>query len=261
MTSRPLALTLILSAALACLVAEPARSAVEGKETALRVEGPNKLLLKGVLVAPLDLPEGRRAPVVVMLHSMARTREDFDDLINALNARGILALAADLRGHGHSRRTTDNLFVSYPHLAPRDFRKMVGDQKLVVDWLAERPEVDMSRIAMVGVGLGTLVGAQAAGGDPRVGALALVGPMDRAMGLTADPGMVAMGDRPVWLATSKANTVWMGIAERLADLGSGERTVAGYDAVVSTTTELLAIPELAEDLTEWLSEKLAAKGQ
>jgi pimeloyl-ACP methyl ester carboxylesterase len=63
------------------------------------------------------------------------------------------------------------------------FRAVAVDARRLIDWAETRPEIDSSRIAIIGFSMGAMVAANIAGNEPRVGTTVLV------MG-AADPGKV-----------------------------------------------------------------------
>ncbi len=111
------------------------------------------------------LPDRRQAPVVLFVPGMDMVKEMYPDpLSNAILARGMHCLSMDGPGQGASnmrkiRVTADN----YERAAAA-----------VIDYLATRPEVDASRIALMGMSMGSFWGTRVAAFDRRVRALATV---------------------------------------------------------------------------------------
>jgi alpha-beta hydrolase superfamily lysophospholipase len=227
-----------------------------GKEVAVVIEAPDGLTLRGVLHRPLDAAGEDRLPLVLVIHPLGLSRESTHGLISDLLARDLAVMSLDLRGHGQSRITRNATIVSFPYLRPQDFQDMIRDQRLLVDWAQERPGLDPGRIGLVGVGFGSLIAAEVAGDNPRIKALALVGPTVPAFGIDGESGLEALGDRPAWIGTSRTNKVWLERAERLASRGRGERTLQTYEASVAKTDHLLDLPELTAALIAWLKEHL-----
>jgi len=101
------------------------------------------------LVGDLTLPRGAgRFPVVLLLNKAAGDRTAYHSLAAELAARGIASLALDMRGHGEST----NLGIFTP--GENADRTLIWDSQSDVDaavrWLRARPEIDGSRVGIVG---------------------------------------------------------------------------------------------------------------
>ncbi len=119
------------------------------------------------VVADLYLPaEASPHPAVVVAGPMTSVKEQVTGVYAcALAQRGFAALALDHRHYGESGGE------------PRQYElwtHKVEDLRAAVDWLATHPEVDGSRMGLVGVCLGAGYAAWASLGHPRVRALGAV---------------------------------------------------------------------------------------
>ena len=119
------------------------------------------------VVGDLYLPaETGPHPAVVVGGPMTSVKEQVTGVYAcALATRGFAALAIDPRHYGESGG------------APRQYElwtHKVGDLKAALDWLAARPDIDASRLALVGICLGAGYAAWASVDNPRVRALGAV---------------------------------------------------------------------------------------
>lgn len=120
----------------------------------------------GLFIRPL--PEGRY-PCVLLLHALSR---DKDEMIRhfgrAFAGRGVAALALDAHLHGERRRR------SAEKLTPLDYlngaRDTIIDYRQAIDYLETRPEVEASRVGLLGYSLGAMLGCILAAVDSRVAA-------------------------------------------------------------------------------------------
>jgi uncharacterized protein len=84
----------------------------------------------------------RPAPGVVLVHMQSRTRADWDEVAQQLEAAGMTVLAIDLRGHGASGGAAAPLAA------------MVPDVRAAVQWLSTRPGVRPDAMGVAGASLG-----------------------------------------------------------------------------------------------------------
>lgn len=99
----------------------------------------------GLLYTP-RVAEGRRPPVVMMLHGgpTSQARPDFDPVVQYLLARGYAVLDLNFRGStGYGQRFTQ---LDNGRLRPNAVR----DMQAAVEWLRARPDLDGSRVAAMG---------------------------------------------------------------------------------------------------------------
>jgi dienelactone hydrolase len=116
-----------------------------------------------------------RLPAVVVLHGTGDRKEGMIPLLEALAARGFLAVAIDARAHG-DRAAGPNDYLQAILRAYRTHRghpflyDTVWDTLRLVDYLATRADVDASRIGLLGISMGGMETYLAAAADPRIAA-------------------------------------------------------------------------------------------
>lgn len=123
----------------------------------------------GNLLLPGNLKEGEQAPGVVMVHSGLSDRYIFHNIERLFVRSGAAVLNIDWRGRGKSREKGS--FVS---LAREERDRAHLDVKAAVNVLADRPEVDSQRIAIIGTYVGAKFAMSAAVRDPRIRALVML---------------------------------------------------------------------------------------
>jgi len=119
--------------------------------------------LDGVTVSGLlgAARETRAAPGVVLVHDLDGQKQTWvtqSPLFVALMERGYAALAVDLRGFGQTLLPGGRQVVT---LADLDSSYL--DVRAALDWMANRPEVDPARLAVVGSGSGGNIAYVSAG--------------------------------------------------------------------------------------------------
>jgi dienelactone hydrolase len=137
----------------------------------------------------LILPKGMaRPPVILYLYTYTSDSSRFlnDDFCAFLARRGFAAVGfvAALSGQRYHDRPMRQWFVSE---LPEALGSTVQDVHLLLDYLTNRGDVDVTRAGMFGEGSGAAIAVMAAATDPRIKVLDLVD---------------AWGDWPNWLAKS-----------------------------------------------------------
>jgi uncharacterized protein len=162
--------------------------------------------------------DGGAHPVVVVLHGWASAAEDLLPAAPAVIGAGLSMLFVDARGHGRSDAAE---FMSMPRFAE--------DLHAAVAWLRERPDVDGSRIALLGHSVGAGAALLVASRDPRIAAVVSIASM-------AHPReMIGRSFRryraPRWLVRAALLTIERTIGYRFDDFAP-VHTIARIDAPV-----------------------------
>lgn len=121
------------------------------------------------------LQTGQRLPVVILVHDLFTSKEEWVFFLEELLRRQYLTLAIDLRGHGQTPLPDDNRET--PDLALEDLEKSYLDVQAALRWVATLPQADASRVALLGNGLGGNVAYVSTGVFPaRIKAAVLLSP-------------------------------------------------------------------------------------
>ena len=110
---------------------------------------------------------GGRRPAVLLAHGFGGSKDDVRDQAEQLAREGYAVLTWSARGFG---RSTGRIGLNDPH-------GEVADVSRLIDWLAERPEVELDkpgdpRVGIAGGSYGGAIALLAAGQDHRVDAIA-----------------------------------------------------------------------------------------
>ena len=189
--------------------------------------------------------DARPAPGVVLVHMQARTRADWDDVAQQLEAAGITVLALDLRGHGASGGAATPLAA------------MVPDVRAAVQWLSTRPGVRPDAIGVAGASLGASLVLLAAADQPLVRAVAAISPSLDYRGLRVGPEtMKKLSGRGVWLAASSEDPYSLRTIKELTADESIPRDQQLSSVAAHGTNLLTADKDLARALVDWLRQRL-----
>ena len=167
--------------------------------------------------ARLWQPKGpeRGRPAVVLLHWLGGSFQAFELVGHALAERGIVALMMYMPYYGPRQpkgQDRKSLFLeSDLEGMAATLRQAVLDVRRAGDWLAAREDVEPSRVGIVGVSLGAIVGSLSAGVDDRFGrSVFVIGGGDLA-------GIIMHGSKETVLQKRKIEATGVGL-ERLREL-------------------------------------------
>lgn len=202
--------------------------------------------LDGVLIAgQLYETASRPAPGVVLVHMLARSKADWDEIAQQLEQAGITALAIDLRGHGGSSGSA----ASLPDMAQ--------DVRAAVHWLSGRSGVRPDAMGVAGASLGANLALIAGADQALVRVVAAVSPSLDYRGVRVGPELMRrLGDKPVWLGASAEDPLAARTLHELTVDGGGRREQFQTPTVGHGTNLLSADKALARGLVDWLRHRL-----
>ena len=187
----------------------------------------------------------RPAPAVLLVHMLSRSRGDWGGLPDRIRDAGVTALAIDLRGHGQSSGSAQDLQV------------MIQDVRAAALWLASRPNVRGDQIAIVGASLGASLALLAAVDLPQVRALGLLSPSLDYRGLRTDAALVKrLGARSIWLVASDQDPLALRTMRDMAAEPSGPREQHVSNTLAHGTVLLDKDGDVARMLVDWLRRSL-----
>ena len=124
------------------------------------------------------------APVVVLLHMYRTDRHSWRPLMDALQAKGVAALAIDMRGHGDSVKPASmNLPRRVKERDEELFRSMYRDVFAAYTWLTTQPNLDLSRVGLVGASVRCSVALDYAARDRSVDVVVAMTPGEDYLGV------------------------------------------------------------------------------
>lgn len=242
----------------------------------IRLRSFDGALIHGRIVYPSDPAQAARPfPVLIGLHAMGRshmrwwtaelngrpTIEQTHRITQMALQQGYAVVAIDARAHGQRRN------LGQPHPAQRAMRDMhwfgkrqayeqmiidtVRDHRVLLDWLAEQPHLDATRITAAGYSMGAHVALLLGGLEERVHAVAAIVPPHLGNNVAA----VA----PINLITGlRGKRVWLLTADE-DDHATPEQNQALFDAIPSQDKKHLRFDSghllptnYVEQLSEWL---------
>lgn len=192
--------------------------------------------------ATLLLPaKAQSAPAALLLHGFSSNKERMTQSVGrALLARGVASLALDLPFHGERDGSSGEIPYRNPLALVTAWRTAVREARAAIEWLSSQPEIDTTRLAVLGYSLGGFLALMAAAEEPlvRVVALAAAGDLPDATPYAAlvrravDPlrAVRTLGGRPLLLVNGKLDTTTRPAqAERLFAFAEEPKELVWYE--------------------------------
>ena len=195
----------------------------------------------------------KNGKMVILLHDLGRTREDYKNFEKRLENETFGYLAFDLRGHGQSTNLgTYNNFKKTG--TDNEFNQMVRDVEGAISFLNDKG-YQTEDIFIIGAGLGANVAAKAVGLNPQIAGLGLLTPGLKTKDVLSMGG-IKMYKNPVMIAVGSIDRKPMMEANLLrnaAFLSSGQGKVLFLTAYELTGTKMLD-RYLTSNVIWWLKE-------
>ena len=205
----------------------------------------------------------KNGKMVILLHELARNKEDYKNFEKRLENEDFGYLAFDLRGHGQS--TNLNVYTNFKKTGTdNEFNQMVRDVEGAINFLNSKG-YQTEDIFIIGAGLGANVAAKAVGLNPQIAGLGLLTPGLKTRDVLSMGG-IKMYKNPVMIAVGSVDRKPMMEANLLrnaAFLSSGQGKVlflTAYDLAgvkmldryltnnVITWLQHPALPEVLPDI-------------
>ena len=169
-------------------------------------------------------PMGRAiAPPVILLHMYKSDRTAWKPLVEPLHNAGFAVLAIDLRGHGESIKPENKqLRQKVEKRDTRVFNNMHKDVAAAVKWIRMQPNVDQTKLALVGASVGCSVAIDYAGRDKTVCAVVCLTPGEKYLGVDSTRDIKKIGKIPIMLLASKDERKATDTLAKLADNATAE---------------------------------------
>lgn len=130
---------------------------------------------------------------VVLVHMLGRQAEDWKFFADRLARSGMRSVAVDLRGHGGSARSGEELTEA-------DFAAMSADVTAAVAWLRDQ---GVTEVSCAGASIGANLCLQVAAKDPDIVNVVALSPGLNYKGVTVVDALGAYGERPLLLVASE----------------------------------------------------------
>ncbi len=223
----------------------------------LEVETPDEFNIHSDLYIPFDASYKKRAPLLILLHSLGKSKLYWETLHEHFTKMGIAVLVMDLRGHGrsviHKRKKR-----YWQNFKDSEFLKYPDDLDAVINYIREEYlEVDTNKIAIIGSNIGASTGIlYAEQNNKEVKTLILLSPIVGYKSVEIRIPVVEYGKHPIMLITDKNNKPFRKSAENLAKYFQGEHDVLYYPLCGDCMNIIKRQHRLLKYVKRWLKTNL-----
>lgn len=212
------------------------------------------MIMKGTLYVP---KAEKKPPVVILLHSLGGTQRDWDNLPFLLNSKGFSVLTLDLRGHGQSIYNTRMQRKYWQNFSNDIYKKYPDDVVRGIDNLKNYKQVDSSKVAIVGSGIGATIGAiSAASRNQPVKTLVLISPSEEFKGMNVLLKVVDYGAHPILSVAGQNDRMAVASVNKIKKVAQGENKVIIYPKAGSGLLLYKNQPQIKTEIVNWLDQKL-----
>jgi pimeloyl-ACP methyl ester carboxylesterase len=179
---------------------------------------------------------------VLFAHQLKRTHKDWSKLAERMSASGFTTIAPDLRGHGASAKSGEEL-------APEDYKAMEQDLNAALAWLRSK---GVKAVSCVGASIGANLCAQVAAKDPAIVNLVLLSPGLNYKGITSGDALTRYGERPVLIVASDEDRLSKRASSLLEQAAKGQVHYELLRNAGHGTQMLTRAGALIPKITSWL---------
>jgi len=183
----------------------------------LTYKSTNGETVPALLFIPTTATAAKPVPCVILLHGLGGSKETMAPVARLLGGLGYASLAIDEYGQGE--RTTPNVNTTdTAHLTGlilKGIPQTAVDVRRGIDLISARKNIDSSRIGLLGVSLGAIIGTVTAGVEPRIKTTVLIsggGNWGVILNAISNSGLLTNGQPGTPLKPSDLAMITMGLA-------------------------------------------------
>lgn len=241
---------------LGCFAYTDAYGAKSSKMKSLPVEynTDDGMIIKGNLFIPKSK---EKTPVVILLHSLGGTQKNWEKFPYTLASKGYAVLTLDLRGHGQSIYNRKMQRRYWQNFNADIFRKYPKDIILGIDNLKNYKQLDLSRVAIIGSGIGANTAAMAAPMRKyQIKTIVMISPTEKFYGDSILLKLVDYGDRPVFAIAGENDRLSVAAVDKISKIAQGEYKEIVYPRGGSGILLYKSKPEIKTEILNWLDGRL-----
>lgn len=222
----------------------------------LTYETDDSFVIKSKLYYPKQ--KAKVYPVVVFLHSIGYSSDDWGSLVQDFVDAGSAALVIDLRGHGQSIYDSDFRIRSWRYYSEKQYAIYPKDVTDILKYLASNyKDISTTKYAIVGADIGAntaVLASEKMVNKPK--ALVLISPTSNFKGLYIPISMTNLGNIPIMSIASNRDNYSKKEANTLKKFAQAEYNLKIYPQGGMGMLMLKANPTMSKDIVNWVMPKL-----
>ncbi|MBV7338683.1 alpha/beta fold hydrolase [Chloroflexi bacterium TSY] len=182
-------------------------------------------------------------PAVLLVHMAYSNRKKWNPFAQLAQEAGYAVLTFDLRGHGKSGGP-----------------KHVFDEAMDLDvdaaltWLSMQPEIDLTRIGLIGASVGASLALRGAVNHPEIRSVALLSPGMQLWQISLKSQMAHYGVRSALIVASEEDEYPARSSQTLVDEAKGYTELVVYPGKAHGTDLFASQEDLSTLLLDWLDD-------
>lgn len=206
-----------------------------------------------------NAPAGKKVPLVVLMHAIGSSKENWANLPDMITGKGYACLALDLRGHGQSVLNGKLKQRSWMYFTDANYAKYPKDILFAINAIKEQygKKIDTNKIIFVGnnVGANTAVLAGSKlnrqGGAP-VKSIVMISPALKIKNLYIPIELVNYGAHPILIFTNKNVKASYTEALEIKKYAQGKCELKALNSAGMGASLYKSTPSIKTDTLNWI---------
>jgi len=217
------------------------------------------------IVANLDIPKRpdkkTRLPLVIFMHSIGQNTNEWGAFPTEVKDKlNVATLNINLRGHGKSIVNKNSRKVYWQNFQQKEFEKIPYDIIDVLKYVKDQyPEIETSRTAIVGSGLGANMALISGSNGISVKTIVMLSPMLNYKGYDLRLPIVKYGNHPLLFMVSKQDTYPYKSCLELIKFAQGKKMLKVYPYGGTGVMLLKFQPDAKPLVVNWVKDGLGIK--
>jgi len=213
------------------------------------------------ITGQLDIPNRasvkKRVPLVILLHSLGGSKNDWGTFPQSIKNLGFATLCLDMRGHGLSIIDRRNKKRYWSNFKVKEFAKYPVDVNAGIKYIKDNyPEINTSKVALVGADIGANTAIITGSRSKNIKTIVLLTPTISYKGLETRIPMAEYGVHPVLIIVSKSDGFAYKGASDLIKYAQGKKQLKVYPYGGCGISLLKFQPSSKNIILNWLKTNL-----
>ncbi|MEI8389600.1 MAG: alpha/beta fold hydrolase [bacterium] len=210
----------------------------------------------GLLDKPKKTTVKNKVPLVIFLHSIGEDSTEWGTFPSEVKDKlKVATLNVDLRGHGKSILNKNSRKIHWQNFQDKTFGKFPYDVVDILKYIKDQhPEIDSSRVAIVGASLGANTALMAGSYGVNIKTIIMLSPMLQYKGFDLRLPIVKYGNHPLLFMVSKKDRYPYQSCIELIKFAQGKKLLKSYPFGGSGVNLVKFQPDAKPLITNWINE-------